>query len=339
MGAEVRAISRHFPHGKLTNADLNEIFPEWSIDKISDKTGIHNRFIASSDEYSSTLGIGAGLKLIEACHLDVAIFDYLILVTQSPDFALPSTACIVHEGLGMTESAGSIDINMGCSGYIYGLGMANALVESGHSKNVLLITADTYSKYLNPEDKTVRTIFGDGATATWISMSRDGSERIGRFTYGTDGRGARHLIVPSGGLRTGESFAPRAEISSRGLTPSTYDLFMDGAEIFNFTLRVAGPSLEEILKDNNLILEDVDYFVFHQANAFMLEHLRKKLNIPVEKFAVMMADWGNTVSSTIPMAIVEMLERNMLPGEKTVLLMGFGVGLSWGGTVIKLNLG
>jgi 3-oxoacyl-[acyl-carrier-protein] synthase-3 len=336
MSAEIRAIARYFPSGRLSNHQLSEAFPEWSVDKIADKTGIHNRYVSGENEFSSDLGLGAAKRLLEEQGIDVEQLDYLIFVTQSPDFALPTTACLVHEGLGMKRSAGAIDLNMGCSGYIYGLGMAQALVSSGQANNVLLVTSDTYTKYLNVTDKSVRTIFGDGATATWVARS-DEIGSIGQFTYGTEGGGARHLIVPHGGLRDAAELAPRASTIARELVPSNYNLFMDGAEIFNFTLRVAGPSLSQILKSNSLEMEDIDYFVFHQANAFMLEHLRKKLDIPAEKFPVMMANWGNTVSSTIPMAIVEMRQAMKLSGKKRLLLMGFGVGLSWGGTVVNFD--
>lgn len=336
MAAVIRAIARYFPSGTLSNEQLNISFPEWSVDKIADKTGIQNRYIAGETEFSSDLGLGAAKKLLDDQDLDVSAFDYLIFVTQSPDFALPTTACLVHDALGMKQSAGAIDLNMGCSGYVYGLGMAQALIASGQANHVLLVTSDTYTKYLNDGDKSVRTIFGDGATATWISET-DQSGGIGKFTYGTEGAGSKHLIVPQGGLRDGVELAPRSNSLPRNLDPSNYNLFMDGAEIFNFTLRVAGPSLKQILTSNSLEMEDIDYFVFHQANAFMLEHLRKKLEIPADKFPVMMANWGNTVSSTIPMAIVEMRQQMKLSGKKRLLLMGFGVGLSWGGTVVNFD--
>lgn len=334
MASSLLGITRSFPSKELTNEDLNLLFPDWGVEKIASKTGIHRRFIADVDEFTSHLATSAAQNLFQAWDLNPHEVDALILVTQSPDYFLPTTACIVHENLGLREDASAVDVNMGCSGYIYGLSLASALIDSDQAGKVLLLTGDTYSKFLNEKDKSVKTIFGDGATASLIE--RSGAEgSIGKFVFGTDGSGAKHLIVPNGGLRSGEALSPKSNPISRNLAESKFDLFMDGPEIFNFTLRVTEKSLNEVLRINNLAQDDIDFFVFHQANAFMLDHLRKKLEIPEEKFPVMMKDWGNTVSSTIPMALVEMEELGMLQESKTIMLLGFGVGLSWGGTVIR----
>jgi 3-oxoacyl-[acyl-carrier-protein] synthase-3 len=333
MSARISAVEYHLPEATLTNDDLNREFPEWSVDKIAGKTGIHTRHISGPDEFSSDLAIGAGRKLLARTGVAPESIDYLIVVTQSPDFFLPTTAALVHDGLGLRSDAGATDLNLGCSGYIYGLGMAKGLIESGQASTVLLITADTYTKFLNPADKSVRTIFGDGAAATLLTSDGD-AHAMEAFTYGTDGSGARHLVVPSGGLRSGAGLAPRSAVAERSLEPSGYDLFMDGAEIFTFTIRVAPGSLQAVLDKAAMTVDDVDLFVFHQANAYMLEHLRSKLDLPAEKFAVLMGEVGNTVSSTIPIALADAERSGLLKPGMRVLLLGFGVGLSWGGAMI-----
>lgn len=330
MGAYLHSVASHLPDLIETNAALELVFPDWSADKISAKTGINQRHISGPEEFSSHLAIAAARKLLTENAIDPAEIDTLIVVTQTPDFILPTTACLVHEALGLRRNAGAFDINLGCSGYVVGLATAKAFVESGQSKNVLLITADTYSKLLNKNDKTVRTIFGDGATASLISDSL-GPSRIGQLIQGTDGSGASNLIVPRGSLREGAAISPQASPEKRNLNPSNYDLFMDGPAIFNFTLDVVEPTVRDVLDSANWSESDVDYFIFHQANKFMLDHLIGKMGLPQEKCPIVMTETGNTVSSTIPMALAKLRENEQLKEGSRVVLVGFGVGLSWAG--------
>lgn len=335
MQARITAVDYHLPERVLSNEDLSAEFPEWSVEKISAKTGIDRRHIAGDDEFSSDLAIAAGRKLLSAHGIDPESIDYLIVCTQSPDFYLPTTACIVHEGLGLRSSAGAADLNLGCSGYIYALGQAKGLIESGQVSNALIITADTYTKFVNPGDKSVRTIFGDGAAATLVTAQESDASGITAITYGTDGSGAGKLVVPHGGMRQGADIEAKSPAAERGLESNGYDLYMDGPEIFNFTLRVVPESVDTILAKAELGLDDIDLFVFHQANAFMLEHLRKKLKVPKEKFFVSLAESGNTVSSTIPIALTDAVRAGELKSGMRVMLLGFGVGLSWGGLVLN----
>lgn len=335
ISAYVQRTEYYLPSGTLSNGDLAADFPEWSVDKISSKTGINNRHIADATEFTSDLAAKAGKALLAATEILVQEVDYLIVCTQSPDYFLPTTACIVHESLGLRPDAGAVDINLGCSGYVYGLGLAKGLIESGQVKNVLLITADTYSKFLNPADKTVRTIFGDAAAATLVAARESAFADISGITYGTDGSGAKNLIVPRGGLRPGADIAPMAEPAARGLQATQYDLFMNGPEIFNFTLKIVPETFASILENAGISKDDVDLVVVHQANAFMLEHLRKKLDVPTEKFFVHLSECGNTVSSTIPIALTEAVKSGELRRGMQVLIMGFGVGLSWGGFLLR----
>ncbi len=330
MTAEIAAISVHLPEHRLTNQDLEKEFPDWTVEKIAGKTGITERRIAAADEFSSDLAIAAGLKLLAEHEIAPSSIDFLIVCTQTPDHLLPSTSLLVHAGLGLRPEVGAFDMTLGCSGYVYGLGVAKALIESRQAERVLLITADTYSKLLNPADRSVRTIFGDAATATLLVR---GDRGIGAVVYGSDGSGASALVVPDGGLAPSSRF-PHATASSRDLEPSGYDLYMDGPTVFNFSLRVVPESVERLLRAADLELGDIDTWVLHQANAFMLGHLRRKLGIPEDRFVVDMADVGNTVSSSIPIALGRAMDAGRMgPGSRTALV-GFGVGLSWAAAVV-----
>lgn len=333
--AHIAGIAYYLPEQVLTNDQLAEDFEGWTAEKIGSKTGIARRHIAGLEEFTSDLAVKAGLELADRLGIDLDVVDYLIVCTQSPDYYLPTTACIVHENLGLRRDAGAMDVNLGCSGYVYSIGLAKGLIESGQAHKVLVITSDTYSKFLNPADRSVRTIFGDAAAATLLISRASELPSIDALSYGTDGSGAGHLTVPTGGLRSGSDLNESASPASRGLTSNGYDLYMNGPEIFSFTLQVVPELCEEVLAKAELPLDAVDLVVVHQANAFMLEHLRKKLGIPSEKFFVHLEDCGNTVSSTIPIALHEAEAAGVLRAGMTVLVMGFGVGLSWGGFILR----
>lgn len=320
--AFINAISYYLPETVLSNEYFNELFPEWSVDKIAKKTGILERRVADNAEFVSDLAVKAASNLFREHGLNASDIDFILLCTQSPDYLLPTTACIVQDALNIPTSAGGLDFNLGCSGYIYGLGLAKGLILTEDAANVLLITSETYSKHLDPGDKSVRTIFGDAAAATLVSRKQQGAAVL-RSAFGTDGRGAENLIVKRGAMKSSSD------------TAATSALYMNGAEIFTFTLKVVPDLVRTTLEKNGLQIADIDLFVFHQANKYMLEHLREKMNIPEEKFYIYMENCGNTVSSTIPIALYQAeKESRIRPGMK-VLLAGFGVGYSWGATVIQ----
>lgn len=334
--ARITAIAYHLPAAILDNEMLAKSFPDWTAQKIADKTGIIQRHIAAPGETAADLGFLAATALFERHAIGRDTIDFLILCTQTPDHILPTSACILQERLGLPTSCGALDINLGCSGYVYGLALAKGLIESGIRKNVLLITADTYSKLINPLDRSVRTLFGDGAAATVISGT-PGPSALGPFVMGTDGAGAAHLIVPAGGMRLPHSTASTCEnVDAAGNTRSQDELFMDGAEIMQFTLSSVPGVMREVLEAAGKTLDDVDHVIFHQANQFMLEALRKKIKIPAEKFIVELDTVGNTVSSTIPIAIARARARGRIQPGATALLLGFGVGYSWAGTLATL---
>jgi 3-oxoacyl-[acyl-carrier-protein] synthase III len=337
MGAAIEAIEFHTPERVLTNEELAGLSDLWTPEKIHAKTGIRERRVAGSGECSSDLAVVAARKLFDSGVCAPADVDFLLLCTQSPDYLLPTTACIVQQRLGLPNCVGALDFNLGCSGYVYGLGLAKGLVETGQARKVLLITAETYSKFIRNEDLNVRTLFGDGASATLIAeqtcedltrCERNGPA-IGPMLYGTDGAGAENLIVRESGLRI---FDPDEQSE---LSDQRGRLFMNGPQIFTFTLKAVPNLVHSLLHKSGRTLDDVDLFVFHQANEYMLEHLRKKIGIPPERFVCAMNDYGNTVSSTIPIALKHAQREGRLRPDDTVMLVGFGVGYSWGATFIR----
>jgi 3-oxoacyl-[acyl-carrier-protein] synthase-3 len=334
MSAFIKAISYYLPEGKLNNAELSALFPEWGVEKIANKIGIEARHIAAADEFASDMAISAAKKLFAEHHILPLDIDFILYCTQSPDYFLPSTACILQEKLNIPVKAGALDFNLGCSGYVYGLALAKGLMAAGIAGNILLLTSETYSKFIHPGDKANRTIFGDAAAATLISTT--GFASIGDFELGTDGKGAENLIVKQGAVR----HPGKTNITSNdeyGNEKTAGNLYMNGPEIFAFTSATIPVLIADTLARNNLAQNDISLFVMHQANRYMLEHLRKKLAIASEHFYFYMANVGNTVSSSIPIALYEALKtQTTLPGSKW-LLAGFGVGYSWGGTVITFN--
>jgi 3-oxoacyl-[acyl-carrier-protein] synthase-3 len=331
-GARIAAVAGHLPANELTNDDLATRFPEWSVEKIAAKTGIRSRRVAAPGERSSDLGIAAARRLLADESVDPDSIDYLIVCTQTPDFVMPATSLLIHSALGLRQSAGATDVSHGCSGYVYALGLASALIESGQCSSVLVVTTDTYTRLLNDADKSVRTLFGDGAAATLVvAADRPG---VHSFVYGSDGAGAGALVVPGNGFGDPGRF-PAADPRRRGLDPSGYDLYMDGTAVFNFAIRVVPETADAVLACAGWSADDVDSWVLHQANAFMLSHLRRKLRIPEDRFVVELAETGNTVSSSIPLAIDAARNSGVgAPGTRSVLI-GFGVGLSWAGMAVE----
>lgn len=335
--AKITTIRSYLPEKVLTNEDLVKEFEDWSIDKIYEKTGIKERHIAGENECASDLGIEAAKKLFKSGICKPEEIDFLLFCTQSPDYFLPTTACILQDKLGLTKSCGALDFNLGCSGFVYGLSLAKGLIESNLANKILFITAETYSKFINPKDKSVRTIFGDGAAATLIEAAESDDEFIGPFVFGTDGKGAENLIVPTGGLRQPKNSNTSIEYTDKsGNIRSNDNLFMNGVEIYNFTLETVPVVFNSLLLKANLSINNIDYFVFHQANKFMLEALRKKLGILHERFYNNIENIGNTVSSTIPIALEELIKEKKLKQGNKVMLIGFGVGYSWAGTIITI---
>jgi len=330
--AYIKAISYYLPEKVVTNEELVKEFPEWSVEKVAQKVGVDSRHLAAEDETAGDMAEKAARRLFEEYSIDPKSIDFLLLCTQSPDYFLPSTSCVLQNRLGVPTSAGALDYNLGCSGCIYGMAMAKGLIAAGIAKNVLVLTAETYNKYLHPEDKSNRSIFGDGAAACLIST--EGFAQIGEFVLGTDGAGSDNLIVKTGAARCKQATGLSMEDSEGHLLHDDY-LYMNGGAIFNFTLEAVPAMMSHLLEKSELTKDDIDYYVFHQANKFMLSTIRKVCALPKDKFYIDLANVGNTVSSTILIGLKECMDNGAIKPGMKVMACGFGVGLSWGGTIIS----
>lgn len=321
--AAVGPISVHFPERIETNEDLKTDNPKWDMDLIASKTGIHQRHIAAEDECSSDLGVKAAQKLFEEFSIDPSTIDFLLFCTQTPDYPLPTTACLLQERLGLPTTCGALDFNLGCSGFVYGLSLCDGLIRSGAAKRILFITAETYTKLIDRNDRSLRTIFGDGAAATLIESADEPS--LSEFRFGTDGSGADTLIATLNGFRP-----EKDAIQSRHRRRWKSDLYMDGPGLINFTVGAVPSLMDDILGSAGMSKEDVGYFLLHQATYKMLSQLQQAMEVPEEKVPILLQDFGNTVSSTIPILIKQMRERGLSKDDRNVLV-GFGVGWSWAG--------
>ena len=328
----IKAISYYLPERVVTNDELLEEFPEWTADKVAAKVGVQSRHLAAPDETAGDMAEKAARKLFAEHGIKPECIDFILLCTQSPDYFLPSTACILQHRLGIPTRAGALDYNLGCSGCIYGLMLADALVKAGTASNVLLLTAETYQKYLHPADKSNRSIFGDGAAACLVST--EGIAQIGPFSYGTDGGGARNLMLETGASRKKLSTGLEST-DDDGHTRREDYLYMNGSAILNFTLDCVPALIAELREKHSP--EEVDYYVLHQANKFILNTIRKVCGLPKDKFHIAMEDTGNTVSSTVLIALRRCLDNGTIQPGMSVLAAGFGVGLSWAGTILKFK--
>ena len=330
--AFLKAISYYLPEKVVTNEELVKEFPEWSVDKVAQKVGVDARHVAAENETAGDMAERAARKLFDEYHIDPVSIDFIMLCTQSPDYFLPSTACVLQDRLGIPTSAGAFDYNLGCSGCIYGMAMAKGLIAARIAKNVLLLTAETYNKYLHPSDKSNRSIFGDGAAACLIST--EGFAEIGEFVLGTDGSGANNLIVKSGASRQKNVTGRYVEDDEGHVWYDDY-LYMNGGAIFNFTLDTVPAMIAQVLEKNGLEKDHIDYYIFHQANKFMLNTIRKVCGLPKDKFYINLNTTGNTVSSTILIGLKDCINSRIINSGDNIMISGFGVGLSWGGTLIK----
>ncbi len=330
-----RAYIRHITSAYPENMEYN------SIDgRLTHKVGIYKRPTVTHSECASDLAVKAAEELFSKYQVNRSTIDAVIFCTQTPDYIMPATACVVHGRLGLSSHCLTFDINQGCAGYIYGLSIAKGLIESGQAENVLLFTADTLSKLVHPQDMRVKPIFGDSAAATLISGHYSRSEFLRDFRFGTKGSDFNKIIIHYGAMRMKYSDPEIAlkEISDNyGNIRTDSHLYMDGKAVLSFTMQVVPPMMYEILKSARLHVEDIDNFIFHQANKFMLENIQEACGITdSDKFFNNCEEIGNTSSASIPNAINRMQERNIVLGKRC-LLMGFGVGLTWGGCLVDLT--
>ncbi len=325
----------YLPEAVLDNNNLEMLFPEWKAEAIEEKTGIWKRHCAAFDELSSDCAVNAAEQLFSQNPNLRNQIQFLIFVTQSQDHASPTTACIIQDRLGLKASIGAFDINLGCTGFVYGLSVAKGLIITNpHIENVMILTSETLTKYIHPKDKSARTIFGDAGTANVITRAM--AENTGVFEFGTDGSGSEIMIKRNGSFRYPFNKVSALDYDD-GYGNITNDEYfrMKGQDVFVFTLKRVPNLIKTVLKRNSFEMEDIDLFVFHQANGYLLEHLRKKLKIPQERFFTYIREVGNTVSSTIPIALNEAVKVNKIKSGTRVLVAAFGVGLSWAATIIE----
>ncbi|WP_214073664.1 ketoacyl-ACP synthase III [Mucilaginibacter sp. dw_454] len=332
MGAKIEAIEFIFPSKCVTNQDLGESHPDYDFLRFEKKIGVKQRYVVEN-ETALDLAEWACNKLFD--RVDKSEIDYLLYCTQSPEYLLPTTACILQNRLGLRTDIGALDFNLGCSGFTYGVSLAKALIQSNQAKKVLLVTAETYSKHLNYEDRSNKAIFGDAAAGTMISYAEN--DQIGNFLSGTDGSGYDKLIIKNGGAKNAVNVDSEHKQYGSGNLYTDNDIFMDGPAIFNFTSSVIPAFNRKVLAANNIEKEAVDLFLFHQANSFMLESLRKIIGVNPENFYNDLSDGGNTVSCTIPIALKRYSESLDSDELKKVIILGFGVGLSWSGGLINID--
>ena len=321
----INEVEYFLPLNKENNLKfLNKIGKNKIVSKkIINKIGIKNRRVAEKNIYSNNLAIKSAKKVLKKQNKESV--DFLIYCTQTPDYLIPTNACILQDQLKLKKKIGAFDINLGCSGYVYSLSIAKSLIISGQANNILLITSDTYSKFIKKDDLSTRLIFSDSSTSTFISSKKTkNSYKILNSTYGTDGSGHKDFILKNFGTKF------RDKTSKDG----NY-IKMNGASIFNFTLKEIPPAIAHFLKKNNLKLNKIDHFIFHQANEFIIKNLQKKMKILKKKVIIDVKDIGNTVSGTIPI-VLNKHKKDIKKGS-LILLVGFGVGLSWGITLIKKN--
>lgn len=334
--ATIQALEHHLPETRVTNDELAAIYPGWTAQKIFEKTGIRERRVVAQGEHASDLGVRAAEKLLERTGFDRGRIDLLLYCTQSPDYFLPTTACLIQDRLGLPTTAAAFDYNLGCSAFPYGLAIARGLIETGAAQNALLLMAETYSRFIHERDKSVRTLFGDAASATLITAADREGPTLGPFVFGTDGSGGGNLIVRRGGLREplGTESLPETTDES-GNVRTEANLYMNGPAILEFTIRRIPPVVAELFRRAEITMNDVRWVVLHQANEYLLRFLQKRIAIPEEKFAIHFAHCGNTVSSTIPIVLQHLVDEGNVDRGDLVLTVGFGVGYSWGAGLIR----
>lgn len=330
MGATIKHIEYSFAKNKLKNIDFINRFPDYDYSRFEKKVGIKYRYKCDENENILSLAEDSCNKLFAKNNIDRESIDFLILCTQSPEHLIPSNSCILQNKLSLKKSIGTFDFNLGCSGYVYGLSIAKGLINSGQAKKVLLVTSETYSKYIHENDLINQLIFSDSSTSTIIEYSEN--EDINEFIFGTDGEGYDKLIVKNNFFN--KSNNPKKLVYSGYNEYTDNNLYMDGPSIFNFTINKVPKLIFDTMIKNKISIDEVDYFILHQANKFLLESIRKLSKICQDKFVIDLENYGNTVSSTIPIALKNL---SIQKHNNKIILCGFGVGLSWGACQINLN--
>ncbi len=332
----IEAISCAFPARQLSNRELRDDHPDWDFDRLEKRAGVFNRYVAAEGETALDFALQACDRLARDGRLHPADLDAVIFCTQTPDYIMPPNSCLLHGKLGLKPNVLAFDITLACSGYIYGLQLARSLIQSGAAKRVLFATADTYTRYIHEGDRATRCLFGDGGAVSIIANGTNG-RGIRDICCGTAGKHYAKFMVPAGGMRVPRSpETARERVDHSGNVRTAEHITMDGLGVLSFFNSTVPSCVRETLAQNGLSIDDVDLFVFHQASQVALESLCTALRIPPEKMVFDLADTGNLVSASIPVALSRALESGRARPGQTILLCGFGVGLSWGAAIIDL---
>jgi len=332
-GVRIAGLRAAIPTPRHSFVETPEMFAPEEAQKLATTIGVYERRIAPPHMLASDLAVAAAERLLADLNWDPASVEVLIFVTQGPDYLLPATACLMQKRLGLPTSCAAFDVNLGCSGYVYGLWLASQLLAGSTGKRALLLCGDVSSRLLLPDDRSTRPLFGDAGAATALEKSL-GAAPI-HVSLGTDASGAEHISIKAGGLR--HNLVPALRGGDPGTLYEDAHLHLNGPEIFTFTLRVVPGLVRDVLEQAGCELDAIDYCVMHQANKFILEHLRKKTKIPPEKFIVDMQSFGNTSSASIPLSICNSLAGQVAERNAKFLLGGFGVGWSWGGVILQIG--
>ena len=332
---QISNISIYLPKSRLTNAMLQAEFPDLKIKELTRLTGVFSRGIAAENETSVDMAVQAAEKLFSENEISKSAIDFVIFCSAGGDYITPASACIIQDKLGLPQQCGVFDFNQGCTGYIYGLSLADSLIKAGNASRILLLTSETITKTIHTKDKANRAIFGDAATASLIQIS-SGKSKMGKFVFGTDGSRFDQIIIKQGRERFPlPQFAEADFLDDFGNVRNHANFYMNGSEVFNFSVAKAPELVNTLLEQSKLVLDDIDLFVFHQANQIILETIGRKLKIPQEKIVIELENTGNTVSSTIPIALQKAIETGKCKRGDKILIAGFGVGFSWGGSIIE----
>lgn len=317
MGVSIKAISYTLPSEKLANSELERRFGKTAMDKIAAVSGILERRRAPADVCASDLACDCANLLFEKSGFARENIDLLVLATQTPDYLIPTTACILQKRLGLKNSCAAFDINLGCSQFVYALATARAWIENSLAKNALVLCADTPSKTLDENDRSTVCVFGDAAAACLLTSCEKNS--LLDFSFGTDGAGFDSIIWRNSALRKSDG---------------DDKMRMDGFKIFAFAYKRACESVVEILAKNSLTIDDIDLFVFHQAGEMIVKSCAERLKIPPEKVYFKMHDIGNCGGASIPIALADAAASGRLRPSMKVAVCAFGVGLSWASAII-----
>lgn len=336
MRVKIADSAYYLPEHAVTNQQLHEENPTWNIHQLEKTAGVVKRHIAGDDETALDLSLRACKKLFSLNPEAQNQIDGIIFCTQSEDYIMPPNSCILHKMLDLPERVFVFDFNLACSGHIYGIALAQGLIFSGIAKTILLVNADTYSKYIHKQDRSARVLFGDGAAASLITIS-DSTQGIIDIQCATSGKGYDKFIIPAGGCRTPKSKDTSVPLrDDSGNIRTLEHIHMDGMGILAFVNSKVSQQIRNILKHNKLTINDIDLFVFHQASKVALDSLTRILQIEPEKVFLNLREVGNTVSASIPIALRDALDRGMIVRGDKVIASGFGVGLSWATAIIEM---